>query len=282
MRWDLRALQVRGDGVRVPRQQLRGGVQRFLLHFRFLHLHLHLCHLRLDVHLEPLGRALHLLEIAEAGESGGAEVAGYRLRDVGHVVQHVGGRGLQVVAPLVVGGAGQLAGASSLADGRGGLGHDALRMLHHEHLPLEVAHQGGRAAAAVGGGAGAGAAAAAAHILGAHGVLPGRGGGTAASVVTVGALQLLRLLRKVIADGLADLAAAPDAAAARFRARSRFRGAAHATAVPAAVEPLLGATAAGRHVDAAAQGQLLEFQTAGTTTHGLVLVFGFRYSVLSW
>jgi len=202
--WDVEAShsQICGYGVRVTSQQLVGGVQRL---FQWLFR---------QIHLEPLGSALHFLKIAEARKASGAKVAGNGLRDVGDVVQHVCGRGLQIVSPLLVGRGRYVAIAPPLADGRRGLGHDALRLLHHVHLPLQIAgHRlGFRGVAGLGG---------LAHVLGAHQylfllliaillVLPGRRVGTAASVIATGPVQL-GLFGEVIADRLTG--SAPNAAA---------------------------------------------------------------------
>lgn len=156
---------------------------------------------------------------------------------VADIVQHVGGRALQIVAPLVVRtrvAVGTEGGIASLTDGRRGLGHDALCMLHHIHLPLEITHSRFQfAAIAVLRAAGVRVHV---HVLGAsqRTLLAGRGSGTAAGVVAAAALQIVqRLLGKVIANGTGCLVAATPNAAIAAALRCAARAAANAAAVVA-------------------------------------------------
>lgn len=159
------------------------------------------------------------------------------------IVQHVGGRALQIVAPLVVGtrvAAGAVVGCiPSLTDGRRGLGHDALCMLHHVHLPLEIAHSRFQLTAA--------GVHVHVHVLGAsqRSLLAGRGGGTAAGMIATAALQIHHgLLREVIAYGTSCcclIAATPNAAIA-----AALRCAACAAAYAAAVVALAAAAGVAR------------------------------------
>lgn len=157
---------------------------------------------------------------------------------VADIVQHVGGRALQIVAPLVVGarvavGIVGTDGITSLTDGRRCLGHDALCMLHHVHLPLEITHSRFQLVVA--------AAGVHVHVLGAsqRSLLAGRGGGTAAGVIATATLQIHhRLLREVIAYGTSCclIAATPNAAIA-----AALRCAACAASYAAAVAALAAA-----------------------------------------
>lgn len=161
-------------------------------------------------------------------------MSGNGLGNVADIVQHVGRSALQIIAPLVVGTRVGIEGrVTSLTDGRRGLWHNALCMLHHVHLPLEVTHSWFEFIRLT-------LCLIQVHVLSAsqlH-ILAGRRGCAAACMIATRTLQFRgRLLGEVIADGTHCLTATtPNAAiAAAASAAAALRCAACTAADSAAV-----------------------------------------------